>query len=64
MLMIIVFPYIIVLCYELNKGESIKEELPMYREEGYRNVHIDNDILMEMQNLITDERLCVNPLNL
>ena len=57
MLMIIVFPYIIILCYELNKGEAIKEEIPMYRDERYRNVHIDDHILVSMINIITEERV-------
>ena len=55
--MIIVFPYIIILCYELNKGEAIKEEIPIYRDERYRNVQIDTCILVEMMDLFIDERI-------
>ena len=55
--MIIVFPYIIILCYELNKGEAIKEEIQMYRDERYRNVQIDTCILVQMMDLFTDERI-------
>ena len=61
MLMIMIFPYVVLICIKAVNVETKKEEIPMYREERYRNVQIDFSILVEAMNLITDERLC--PLN-